>query len=456
MPIRFRCPRCESKIRVRDSYAGKAARCPTCKKKIRIPASKATGDPDAKPTARLQQTVRDQIAAGFDGTIEPVRKTMLYRVGVGLAACFVVLLPILYFVLIGAAGWGVYWHATENVGIASTGRGRARILSVMVYMAPIIAGAISVLFMLKPFLARSVQTGGRVSLHRAGQPLLFEFVERVCNAVNAPHPSRIDVSFEINASAGYGGGILSVVKSDLVLTVGLPLVAGMSLQQFAGVLAHEFGHFSQGAGMRVSWVIRTINHWFARVVYARDEWDEWLVETCEETDFRIGWMFYIARAAVYVSRGVLWCFMMLSHTATRWLARQMEFDADRYEARLAGSKAFETTCFQLHWLGYGLNDYVRNRMITQETGTANPIRDFIRHCDTLTEHDRLQVRRRIRKARTGFLDTHPADSERIENALREDTSGVFNSSLPAEAVFRTFDELCVNMMMIGRLPRVAP
>jgi hypothetical protein len=62
--------------------------------------------------------------------------------------------------------------------------------------------------------------------------------------------------------------------NDLVLTIGMPLVAGMSLRQFAGVLAHEFGHFSQGAGMRLSFIIRSINLWFMRVVYERDDWDE--------------------------------------------------------------------------------------------------------------------------------------------------------------------------------------
>jgi len=31
--------------------------------------------------------------------------------------------------------------------------------------------------------------------------LLFEFVEQICDAIKAPHPSRIDVTFDINASA---------------------------------------------------------------------------------------------------------------------------------------------------------------------------------------------------------------------------------------------------------------
>ncbi|MFY9253950.1 MAG: M48 family metalloprotease [Fuerstiella sp.] len=403
----------------------------------------------ATSMASLKAT-REKVLNGFSGSIKPVRRTLLYRIGVVLAACFVVILPVLYVALIALAGWGVYWHATENIAIASMGSGRGRVVAVMAYAAPIIAGGISVLFMLKPLLARQVEHGGRISLNRNGQPLLFEFVEQICDAIKAPHPSRIDVTFDINASAGYSGGIFSMLKSDLVLTIGLPLIAGMQLQHFSGILAHEFGHFSQGAAMKVSWIVRSINHWFAQVVYARDEWDEWLTEVSEETDIRIGWIFYIARAAVFLSRGILWCFMMLSALATCWLARQMEFDADRYEARLAGSTTFEETSFRLHLMAFGMQDYFRNMMVRQPSAqeTGNPIRNFVLHCDSLGEHDVKRIRKRLQKAKTGLLDTHPADPERIANALRENTDGVFQSRLPAEALFQQFDKLCMGMMRI--------
>lgn len=142
--------------------------------------------------------------------------------------------------------------------------------------------------------------------------------------------------------------------------------------------------------------------------------------------------------------------MMLSHTVTCWLARQMEFDADRYEARLAGSKTFEETCFRLHWLGHGMQDFFRNAAVRPPSGqeTGNLIRDFVNHCDSLGEHDEKRIHRRIKKEKTGWLDTHPADSERIASAQREDTDEVFQSDLPAEAVFQNFDQLCLGLMRI--------
>jgi Zn-dependent protease with chaperone function len=396
--------------------------------------------------------LREQVMAGFRGVIEPVHTPVLYRVGIVVASAFVVILPVLYLALIALAAYGVYWHATQNQVLLSMGAGRSKLLFLMIYAAPLIAGTVTVLFMLKPLFARSVVHSRQISLNRSAEPLLFEFVEKVCDTVHAPYPSRIDVAFDINASASYGSGITSLIRSDLVLTIGLPLVAGTSLQQFAGILAHEFGHFSQGAGMRVTWIVRSVNFWFAKVVYVRDQLDEWLVETSEEMDFRVGWIFWFARLAVFLSRGILWIFMTLSCAASGWLLRQMEFDADRHEARLAGSASFEGTCLRLHWLTYGLNDFLKSRMVRASAGTdtGNPIRDFIQHCSTLNEHDGKRIHRRIQKAKTGWLYTHPADRERIENAARENAPGVFSSKLPAEAVFSSFDRLCLSMILTSR------
>src|SRR5205085_783656 len=194
--------------------------------------------------------------------------------------------------------------------------------------------------------------GRRRSLTPQSDPLLFEFVERICDLVGAAPPRRIDIDCDVNASASFRRGWLSLLSGrDLVLTIGMPLAAGLSLQQFAGVLAHEFGHFSQGAGMRLTYIIRSINFWFVRVVYQRDAWDEWLETAADELDIRVGWVIYVARACVWLTRRILWLLMYAGHLVAGFMLRQMEFDADKYETRLAGSHSFEATSRQLKLLG---------------------------------------------------------------------------------------------------------
>src|SRR5262249_33582850 len=161
-------------------------------------------------------------------------------------------------------------------------------------------GAILLFFMVKPFFARRSRAQKLRTLEFGEEPLLFALVTRVAQAVEAPEPKRIDVDCQVNASASFGSKLGVVFGGDLVLTVGLPLVAGLSIQQFAGAIAHELGHFTQGAGMRLSYVVRSVNAWFARIVYERDDWDESLVRGCEQGD-RLSLFLLVAMFCVWLT-----------------------------------------------------------------------------------------------------------------------------------------------------------
>lgn len=201
--------------------------------------------------------------------------------------------------------------------------------------------------MFKPLFSKPANDSGRRTLKPADEPLLFEFVNRICRAINSPRPHRIDIDCNINASASFGRGLLSFLSNDLVLTLGMPLVAGLTMRQFGGVLAHEFGHFSQGAGMRLAFVIRSISYWFTRVVYERDTRNEKLADWSHNLDIRIGWILHVTRLGIWLTRQILWVLMVAGHFVGGYLLQQMEFDAHRHEARLAGSRTFATTARQI-------------------------------------------------------------------------------------------------------------
>ncbi len=46
------------------------------------------------------------------------------------------------------------------------------------------------------------------------------------------------------------------------------------------------------------------------------------------------------------------------------------------------------------------------------------------------------------KIQTDWTDTHPCDRERIENAARENTEGIFTVELPARVLFSDINGLC--------------
>ena len=117
-------------------------------------------------------------------------------------------------------------------------------------------------FMAKPLWPGRGDRDSRPSLSRLKEPTIFALVEEICRALGAPVPTEIVVDCDANAAASFRGGAAGMMRGELVLMIGLPLVAGLSAQEFAGVLAHEFGHFTQRAGMRLTWIVRSINAWF--------------------------------------------------------------------------------------------------------------------------------------------------------------------------------------------------
>jgi Zn-dependent protease with chaperone function len=283
----------------------------------------------------------------FQGTVTHTKTGPLYGAGLAIVAFAMVLLPLLYMALIGFTVWAVLWHLRNDTWIFDGPSGRAGFSRFVLYLGPAVVGGILVFFMVKPFFAAKAKRSEPITLDPEKEPMLFAFVQKICGLVGASAPCRIDVDCEVNASASLRRGLWS---NDLVLTIGLPLASGLDMRQFAGVLAHEFGHFAQGAGMRLTYIIRKINVWFARVVYERDAWDLKLEQYAKGGDWRVRIMLHAGRGCVWVSRRILWALMHAGQAISCFMLRQMEYDADSYEAKLAGSDAFESTASRLRVL----------------------------------------------------------------------------------------------------------
>ncbi len=488
--IRVKCSGCQSAFAVDDKHAGRKARCPKCKAELTVgpappegvsannsaaanskaiarfsnetptvttPAASSAAQPQVATSTPHGKTAKgstrpadlqQEILAALGGTIPKARTTIFYRLAALVVAVVMIILPLLYILLICLAAYGVYYHTVNHVGMLEHGRGRGKVVVFMVYVAPIVCGAILVFFMVKPLFAPPAKESRRRNLTPKGEPILFAAVERLCQIVGAPKPKRIDVDCDINASAGFRRGIWSVfLGSDLVLTIGIPLVETLTMRQLLGVLAHEFGHFTQGTGMRLTFLIRSINHWFARVVYQRDAWDEWLTATASETDLRIGWILYLSMMCVWISRGILWVFMAIGNFVSGLMLRQMEFDADKYEIRLAGSNAFEATARDLAVLQVA------------HQGALHDLLGFLRKGDLPDNLSRLignnvveippNVQYKIRKAqdesKTGVFDTHPSDAQRIAAARKESAPGIFTLDRPARMLFMHYEALAKNV-----------
>jgi Zn-dependent protease with chaperone function len=155
------------------------------------------------------------------------------------------------------------------------------------YFGPAIAAGAMIVFMLKPLFKKPAKPHNTILLKYDEAPAFFDFIHAICNSVGAPLPSEIRLFNEVNAYAAFLPGIKGLFMGKLCLTVGLPLISGFNTRALAGVIAHEFGHFAQGAGMRTTSLIRSIVHFFYRVVYERDNLDASIEEASRKSDYRI-------------------------------------------------------------------------------------------------------------------------------------------------------------------------
>src|SRR5439155_20978576 len=114
----------------------------------------------------------------------------------------------------------------------------------------------------------------RAEITAEDQPLLFDFIERLCEDTGAPMPRRVYISHEVNAAVMTHTGITSLFwPTGKDLLIGLGLVNILSLSEFKSVLAHEFGHFAQKS-TRLGGYVYTANRIIYDLVCGRDWFDE--------------------------------------------------------------------------------------------------------------------------------------------------------------------------------------
>jgi len=436
------CQYCGGHIEFPSEAVGSVVACPHCQQPATLVVDDAL-DSSVPAAAAAHNLTPTAIAAAFQGRVSKTPVSFFYQIGLVIVAITMVLLPLVYLALIGAAGWGVYWWASHGTFLLTQARGRAVVLGFLLYVAPLVAGVVVVFFMFKPLLARRAPAAKPLSLSPACEPLVFALVRCICDAVGAPFPKQIYVDCQLNAAAGFRRGLRSFLGNDLVLVIGLPLVAGLSTRELAGIIAHEFGHFTQGFGMRLTYLIRTINGWFARIAYERDAWDVMLEQWAQEAeDGRVAVVVALVRFAVWFSRLILKILLYIGHGIGCFMLRQMEYDADSYEIKLAGSETFESAAKRLCVLNKALENSYKEMRVGWNLNKRLPDNFpayLMNHESAMKPALKTNIEDRAGLAKTGLFDSHPSDGDRIRKARRAGEPGIFDLDAPASALFSNFE-----------------
>lgn len=219
-------------------------------------------------------------------------------------------------------------------------------------------------------------------------PRLFAEVDDIARQVKQKMPAEVYLIPAVNAFVAERGGFMGM-GSKRVMGVGLPLLQILSVPQFRGVVAHEFGHFYGGDTKLGPWIYKT------RMAIGRTI--QGLGRSWLQAPFR--WY------------GML--FLRVTHA----VSRRQEFVADQLAAQTVGMRPFVEGLRAIHGADPAFNAYIQNEFVPViEAGYHPPLAEGFAHfvgTPTIAEAMEHQIAEEISSAQTDPYDTHPSLKERV-------------------------------------------
>lgn len=322
--------------------------------------------------------------------------------------------------------------------------------TILVKLGAIAGSGMLLVFTLKfLFKIRNNHPENRIEIDPIDEPELWNYVLDICKHTGAPKPKYIYLDPDVNAYVRYTNNWLSLimpVKKEL--TIGLPLTQCLELSEFKAVLSHEFGHFAQKS-MRIGSYIHTSNTIIHDLIYNRDSWDNALARW-RQSDLRIAFPAWILSPVIWCIRELLKLFYLMLNLLNSSLSREMEFNADKFAAKSAGSEAIISSLWKLDPASDQLNS-VMNHLYNASKLSKYSSNIFYHYqieleqnkCKLEKAYSELEIDKNGRRiyftsseiSKAHMYDSHPPNDER-EKSVKEPFVICENDSRSPELLFR--------------------
>lgn len=419
---------------------------------VKIEGYQAAGTQSASPQdetfALLEKT--------FSHPIEPTALSREYQKSMVLALLSAVIAPAIYGALVAAVVLALAWylfsgHVEYFGSIGERAHNLRPTTWIVLLLVPSVIGGILLLFLLYPLWPRGRAPSPYI-LDRKKNPRFYRLTEQMAQAIGVPAPEFIELIPDVNAAAGPVKGMVSLWQGKLRLVVGLSLVSGCTVQELVGIIAHEYGHFSQRKSMLVYAWINRVTRWLSECAHGQDFWHHRLLQWRENYD-DVPAIYFTLLATDYALRGVRLLFQQLLEIHIKMTSRvsqQMEFDADLYEAKVVGSERFRAGSLSLRKLAYAAS-YVRHHNFDALDQRDKLLKNIPAAVEDIARRYSDEIMNKIEQSlgdeQTEYWHSHPADIERIRHAEQAQEPGILSCALPAKLLFNDFDRLCEKSTM---------
>lgn len=230
-------------------------------------------------------------------------------------ALVTMLLPLGYMLVVQAIGMFLGWSGFLTVKSLLTADGFPLVeLCRLVCLAIAGAGWVG---MVRPLLPAERRHPAAMLVTKNTQPSLFALTQTLCRNLAVPMPTEVWLDCTGAARTSLREGVKGLMRGELVLSVGMPMVAALSARELAAVLAMEIGQCAGGMGMTLTHVVREMNAWFFRALYHRDPWEEALARKPEGDESGVfHFVRKVARGFIWTSQRPFWLMM----TVARWVS----------------------------------------------------------------------------------------------------------------------------------------
>ncbi len=248
--------------------------------------------------------------------------------------------------------------------------------------------------LLWPFIRPSGGDRG-VRLTPQDAPRLFGLLRKIEKRAKGHKFQRVFVDMEMNASVSRSGGMLGLFGfGPVTINLGLPLMQALSVNQLAGVIAHEYGHVAGNHNALAHWVYRIRKSWIGigEKMHSEEMWH----------------ILQLAKIYnVFIKRFKIYSFV---------LSRQCEYEADEFAAKIAGAKNISEALVAIEFKSKHLHADFWDKIWKLIGESSKPcgrpyssMTEFFRDCDV---DDDVKS---IKNIEANFDSTHPALPKRISS-----------------------------------------
>lgn len=247
-----------------------------------------------------------------------------------------------YGVAVLAVAGGTLWHAWQHAHWLSAG---IPYIFPMTYIALLSGGMALLLVLLRPLLAAPCDTFHGHTLNVKQAPALYDLASRVANAIGAPAPGSIRLTWHTTVRAVPG-----VQPDSPVLLIGLPVLASLSFEELTVALVRALAPLNTAHRSTLHRAATEMERFLRHAARGPDSWDSTVeVQLVGSRDGRALTML-LAAWLLRASRTVFVPGLKLARFAARGVRATELAKQDALAARFTGEAAVTSTTSKLSLL----------------------------------------------------------------------------------------------------------